>query len=97
MFSVAQPEYLSVTAESRRLASFIDQSNGDSGKTSTIKLLNSPSLALPPMDEPVGGAIGFFEQGIITGGSILLSTVVLSAVVAKVYLFPTLLQRIQWR
>lgn len=97
MFSVAQPEYLSVSAESQRLATFIDQSNSDAGKTSAVKLLNSPSLALPPMNEPVGGAIGYFEQGIITGGSILLSTLVLSAVVTKVYLFPALLRRMQWR
>lgn len=49
------------------------------------------------MKEPVGGAIGYFEQGLITGGSILLSTVIVSAVVAKVYLLPAVLKRLDWR
>jgi hypothetical protein len=97
MFSVAHPEYLSISAESQRLASFIDQSNSDARSTSIIKLLDSVSLALPPMNEPVGGAIAFFEQGLITGGSILLSTFVMGAVLAKVYLVPVLLPRLHWR
>jgi hypothetical protein len=97
MFSVAHPEYLSVSVESQRLASFIDQSNSDTGSTSIVKLLDSASLALPPMNEPAGGAIGCFEQGLITGGSVLLSTLVIGAVLAKVYLVPALLTRLHWR
>ena len=47
------------------------------------------------MNEPAGKAIGFFEQGIITGGVLLLMSTVATVVVSGFYVVPALVARVR--
>ena len=76
MFSMPRPEQITISPRSALLAEVIDRNEEPAkvvGKGKIEKALLNVSLK--PMNEPEGGAIGFFEQGILVGGSILLTTV----------------------
>lgn len=75
MFSVARPQFISpLSAEHVLIRDVLQKPN-----STTLNEIRALALKpLPPTGQKAGHAIGFFEQGIITGGL----TIVLPAVVA---------------
>jgi hypothetical protein len=80
MFSVPRPEHVNFSAESRMLTSLLQASDQAASKAIKEKVL----VSLPSINEPDGKSLGFFEQGIIIGFSLVLTTVVASAATAFV-------------
>ncbi|KAL6243409.1 hypothetical protein RBB50_009401 [Rhinocladiella similis] len=81
LFTIPKPEVITSGRRQRVLAKALDQGgNLDHFLLSTNREKRKQDsgeldISLPPINEPEGGGLGFFEQGIITGGLILLSTV----------------------
>ena len=47
------------------------------------------------MEEPDGQALGFFEQGLVTGASVAVTTLVVGLVVTGKYVVPSILKRVR--
>lgn len=94
MFSVPHPEFVD-TAHSRiseHLTALLP--GGTHQSTSSVTKL-SQVTQLKPLNEPQGGAIGFFEQGLITGGSLLLGSIVVGTVTVIRYGYPYLVRMVR--
>ena len=76
MFSTPRPEAITVSPRSTLLGEALDHGTDLQKLSKGKKEKALLDVSLKPMKEPDGGAgPGFFEQGILTGGSILLSTI----------------------
>lgn len=73
MFSVPRPQYITPSPASLLPASLVLEG---SSKVTTKEIRKLAVMQLKPTGQGKGEAIGFFEQGIITGVSILLGVVV---------------------
>jgi ABC-type branched-subunit amino acid transport system ATPase component len=78
MFSTPCPEYITQYPQPSVLTRLLDEPNRE--VMAAIKAEMSASLS--PLNEPTGKAIGFFEQGLLTG----LGVAVVAAVVGSGYL-----------
>ena len=91
MFSRPQPELIHISEQAKTLAKVLDDDDFNENRQLGRKALE----ALPSMNEPAGKAIGFFEQGIITGGVLLLMSTVATVVVSGFYVVPALVARVR--
>jgi hypothetical protein len=87
MFSIPAAEFVGSDESSGRLAQVL-YSEGEGGKVQCEE-------TLPPTDQPQGGAIGFFEQGLLTGGVILLTGVIGTATLLGIYAVPAVMKRLR--
>lgn len=94
MFSIPRPEYANPARSpiSEHLTALLQD-----GKQQSASIVSKLSQAtqLKPLNEPQGGGIGFFEQGIITGGTLLLSTIVGGTAIAVRYGYPYLVRMLR--
>jgi len=74
-FTIPHPEYITPSADSSTITSLLTASKP---KAELIKKLRNESIADPPTlwRPPKGASVGFFEQGIIIGGSLFLTTII---------------------
>lgn len=91
MFSRPQPELINISEQAKTLAKVLDDDDFNENRLLARRALE----ALPSMNEPAGKAIGFFEQGIITGGVLLLMSTVATVVVSGFYVVPALVARVR--
>ena len=91
MFSRPQPELINISEQAKTLAKVLDDDDFNKNRQLSRKAME----ALPSMNEPAGKAIGFFEQGIITGGVLLLMSTVATVVVSGFYVVPALVARVR--
>jgi hypothetical protein len=91
MFSIPRPEYITFPARSDTIAKALD---GD-GRDSERKLREEAQKALPPTGQPPGRAVGFFEQGLLTGATILAASTVAGLAMAGYFILPKLVRRLR--
>jgi len=93
-FTIPHPEYFTPSSDSSTIAALLSTTNL---KAELIKKLQSESIADPPaMWRPhKGAAVGFFEQGIIIGGSFLLTTAIAGVSTAGYFGIRYALQRLR--
>jgi hypothetical protein len=91
MFSVPRPEFITVSPQSVLLSQFLDQNDKDSRKNMTSEL----AAPLSPMNEPAGKAIGFFEQGLFTGGGIVVASALTGLALVVRYTGPIIMKKIR--
>ena len=89
MFSRPQPELINISEQAKTLAKVLDDDDFNENRLLARRALE----ALPSMNEPAGKAIGFFEQGIITGGVLLLMSTAAMVVVSGFYVVPAIFAR----
>ena len=99
MFSLSRPEQISISPRNAFLAEVLDRNEELGRVVGKGRTEKSPlDVSLKPTNEPEGGAIGFFEQGILVGGSILLTTVGTAIYLATSYgLIPAARKAWGWR
>jgi hypothetical protein len=86
MFSLPKPEYISYGAKEVVLSKVLD----DNDATEAALLRKAAENLDVKVKQPAGNAIGFFEQGIILGGSLLLTTIIAGNVVVWRYGVPAI-------
>lgn len=91
LFSYARPDFVSSPGSDSRLAQAID---GGVLRTSSHMSKLEESF-LKPRNEPAGGGLGFFEQGIAIGLFVALSSIGACTFVSAKYLVPLILQRMR--
>ena len=84
MFSVPKPQLIQFGERNSKLAAMLD--NND--EQEAVKLRKQAQSTDTEVKQPAGHAIGFFEQGLMLGASVALTTVVSSAVVLFRYGIP---------
>jgi len=84
MFSRPSPEQVTASSEHHLLVKFLD-SNKREGQSQTDNELGQP---LSPMNEPSSNAMGFFEQGLVTGGVLGLASILTAVTVVIRYGVP---------
>lgn len=89
IFSVPRPQYISPTLLSQSVADIL-RIKSASALRSTLVLQSSELVS--PTQRPLGGGVGFFEQGILTGLG-LFSIPILAGVSALGYWTWTVVQR----
>ena len=89
MVSSPTPEYIASSAQDAFLSLILDKND----KGSTKKLQAELSSPLSPMNEPAGKAIGFFEQGLFTGGGVVAVSALTGLAVALRYGAPAVMKR----
>ena len=89
MFSSARPEYITTSTQHTLLRQILDESE----KSAQSKMAAELATPLPPMNEPAGKAIGFFEQGLMTGGGVVVVCAVAGLTVMVKYVGPAVLRR----
>ena len=83
MFSTATPQFVEPSELSKQLTIASKAANAPHFKTLLLKEMTLK--ALPPDDQREGKVVGFFDQGLITGGTILLAPVIGGLTVATYY------------
>jgi len=91
MFSKPRPEYINFTSISKTIGDLLDTGDAKAGR----KLREEAQKSLPPTGQRAGKAIGFFEQGLLTGVTILATTTITGVAVVGIYLVPKLIRRLR--
>ena len=91
MFSSPRPELINFPDQSKTLAKILDHDDFNEKRQISNKALQD----LPPMGEPAGTAVGFFEQGLLTGLVVSVTSIVAMLVVSKIYVLPAIVARIR--
>lgn len=86
MFTIPASAFVTPDISSDRLAQVLYSQGGGS------KIVCNE--VLPLTDQPQGGSIGFFEQGLLTGGVLLLTGMIGTATLMAVYAVPVLKKRL---
>ena len=84
MFSVPKPQLIQFGERNSKLAAMLD--NND--EKAAVKLRKQAQSIDAKVRQPAGHAIGFFEQGLMLGASVALTTIVSTAVVMFKYGVP---------
>lgn len=90
VFSRSSPQLLTKSTRSVALAGLID------GTIEAKSLAPKIDVSIQPMNEPKGGAIGFFEQGIMLGLGMRVSGIVVASLAFARYGYPILMSRLRW-
>jgi hypothetical protein len=91
MFQTPSPQFINFTHRSTLLAQTLEGSDHEAFR----KLREDAQLPLPSMKQPVGGQIGFFEQGLLTGVSVLATSTVASVALLSFYGVPAIMRRLR--
>ncbi|EXJ86107.1 hypothetical protein A1O1_06476 [Capronia coronata CBS 617.96] len=91
IFSVPKPEYIRYDAKFSNLGKLLD-GNDVEGAMQARRAAEALNITVK---QPPGHAIGFFEQGLLLGGSILLTTVVAGNVLFWKYGMPAIAKRVR--
>lgn len=91
MFSVPKPEFIQYEKKSSRLSRLLDENDVKEANA----LRQEAELLDTKVKQPSGSAIGFFEQGILLGFGLILTTIVASNVVLWRYGVPAVIRRIR--
>jgi hypothetical protein len=91
MFSVPRPEFINFPARSIAVAKALDGEEPDVER----KLREEAQKALPPTGQPPGRAVGFFEQGLVTGATILATSTIAGLVIVGYYVLPKVIRRLR--
>lgn len=91
MFSVPRPEFINFPALSHTVAEVLDEGKTDAGR----KLREEAQNRLPPSTQRAGKAIGFFEQGLFSGLSVIAVSTLTGVVVLGVYVVPKVVRRMR--
>ncbi|KAI1616158.1 Aldehyde/histidinol dehydrogenase [Exophiala viscosa] len=86
MFSRPSPEQVSVSPQHHLLVNFLDSNNRES-QSQTEHELSQP---FTPMNEPSSNAMGFFEQGFVTGGVLGLASILTAVTLVVRYGAPVI-------
>ncbi|KAK4942426.1 hypothetical protein LTR10_017873 [Elasticomyces elasticus] len=86
MFSRPSPEQVSISPQHDLLVRFLEANSRES-QSQTENELTQP---LPPMNEPSRNAMGFFEQGLVTGGVLGLASILTAVTVMVRYGVPAI-------
>ena len=90
MFSMAKPEYIQFDARSAKLAALIDKNDHDEA----VKLRKQAQNKDTKVKQPAGHAVGYFEQGLMVGAGVALTTIISSSVILFKYGIPAVRRRI---
>jgi hypothetical protein len=91
MFSVPRPEFINFSARSAAIAKALDGPEPGGER----KLREEAQKPLPPTSQRPGKAIGFFEQGLLTGATILAASALTTLAVAGVFVVPNVIRRLR--
>ena len=93
MFSVPRPEFINFSVRSAAVAKVLDgaEANADAER----KLREGGQKPLPPTGQRPGKAIGFFEQGLFVGATVLTTTTMTGLAIAGFYVIPKLMRRVR--
>ena len=91
MFSKPRPEYINFTSVSTTIGDVLDSSEPELSQ----RLREEAEKPLPPTGQRAGKAIGFFEQGLLTGVTILATTTVTSVALVGIYMVPKLIRKLR--
>jgi hypothetical protein len=91
MFSVPRPEFINFSARSGAVAKALDGAEPDAER----KLREEAQKALPPTGQRPGKAVGFFEQGLLTGATVLVTSTVMGLAMAGFYVLPKVIRRLR--
>ena len=86
MFSIPKPQLIQFGKRSAKLAAMLDNNDGKEA----VKLRKQAQGTDTKVKHPAGHAVGFFEQGLMLGVSVALTTIVSSAVVLFKYGIPAI-------
>ena len=89
MFSVPRPEYINYLARTGAVANVLDGAEADAER----KLREEAQKPLPPTGQRPGKAIGFFEQGLLVGATVLTTTTITGLALVGYYMIPKLIRR----
>ncbi|RDL31060.1 Uncharacterized protein BP5553_09849 [Venustampulla echinocandica] len=92
MFSTLSPQYITQSSQHSILSQLLDQDN----RAAQAKINAEISAPLPPMNEPLGKAIGFFEQGLLTGGVVAIVSAVTGLAFMTKYAGPSVIQGVRY-
>lgn len=92
MFSTPRPQYVKSSELSHRLQEAV---TGHSSKSQSSLLREMVSHPLPPDGQRDGKIVGFFDQGLITGATIVLTPVLTGIAVLGYYAIRFGLRRIK--
>ena len=90
MFSNAKPEFIQFGEKSARLATILDKND----HMEAMKMRKQAQNLDMKVKQPAGKAVGYFEQGLLVGGSVALMTIVSSLVVVGRYGVPAITRRL---
>ncbi len=83
MFSIATPQFVQPSELTQKLEAMRKEGNSEKSQRNLFReLADAP---LPPNDQRDGKVVGFFDQGLMTGASVLLTPVVVGLAVASFY------------
>jgi hypothetical protein len=91
MFSIPSPEYITPSPQSSLLTRLLDKND----KETQAKIKAEMSTPLSPMNEPAGKAIAFFEQGLLTGGVVVLVFAITGLAFVVKYVGPAVMKRVR--
>ena len=91
MFSVPRPEFVNFSARSVAMAKALDGAEPDAER----KLREEAQKPLPATGQPPGKAIGFFEQGLLVGATILAISTITGLTIVGVYVVPKVVRRLR--
>ena len=90
MFSMAKPEYIEFGARSAKLAAVLDKNDHDEA----VKVRKQAQKIDTKVKQPAGCALGYFEQGLLVGASMALTTIISSSVILFRYGIPAVRRRL---
>ena len=91
LFSSETPEFIHPSSRSILLQEALDGVNAASRQ----RIREQTLRALTPMGQPPGYAIGFFEQGLLVGATILGASTVMSLALVGAYAIPAVMKRLR--
>lgn len=91
MFSSPRPEYVTPSAQNTLLSQILEDNDGNS----QLRMIAEISSPLAPMNEPTGKAIGFFEQGLLTGGGVAVASIIIGLAVVVRFAVPVVMRRLR--
>ena len=89
MFSVPRPEFINYSARTGAVAKVLDGVEADAER----KLREEAQKPLAPTGQRPGKAIGFFEQGLLVGATVLMTTTITGLALTGFYVIPKLIRR----
>jgi hypothetical protein len=90
MFSTPSPEHVKQPSQHSILTQLLDSPN----KETVAKVNVEMSASLSPLNEPAGKAIGFFEQGLLTGGAVAVVSALTALLLTARYVGPAIMERV---
>lgn len=90
MFSSPSPEYITQSSEHPLLSQLLDEHSNEA----TSKINGATSASLLPISEPAGKAVGFFEQGLLSGAAIAAVSAITAVGIMIKLLGPAVVRRL---